>query len=182
MQKILAIAWKDIPAALRRPGRMAVLPDPADRLHPRPGRRHRRLRPTPASAWWWWTRPAPPLSAELIAALGKSAGGPPGRAAAGDGREPVLAAAASRRCWSSRPSSTWRSSSRGGCELELRQQPNNLNALVAYRAVQAVISRVSSAVDIAKQQRGRGRTHPALCVSGGRARLISTPPWRRRKL
>ena len=34
-------------------------------------------------------------------------------------------------------------------ELELRQQPNNMNALVAYRAVVAVISRISSALDIA---------------------------------
>jgi ABC-2 type transport system permease protein len=37
----------------------------------------------------------------------------------------------------------------GNVQLELRQQPNNMNALVAARAVQAVISRVSSAVDIA---------------------------------
>ena len=37
----------------------------------------------------------------------------------------------------------------GNVQLELRQQPNNMNALVAGRAVQAVISRVSSAVDIA---------------------------------
>ena len=34
-------------------------------------------------------------------------------------------------------------------ELELRQQPNNMNAMVASRAVAAVISRISSAVDIA---------------------------------
>lgn len=37
----------------------------------------------------------------------------------------------------------------GNVQLELRQQPNNMNALVAGRAVQAVIGRVSSAVDIA---------------------------------
>ncbi|MBA4376770.1 MAG: hypothetical protein C0401_11435 [Anaerolinea sp.] len=34
-------------------------------------------------------------------------------------------------------------------ELELRQQPNNMNALIAQQAIQAVLSRVSSAVDIA---------------------------------
>jgi ABC-2 type transport system permease protein len=34
-------------------------------------------------------------------------------------------------------------------ELELRQQPNNTNAMVAQRAVMAVIGRLSSAVDIA---------------------------------
>ncbi|MBI4731480.1 MAG: ABC transporter permease [Chloroflexi bacterium] len=38
----------------------------------------------------------------------------------------------------------------GTLTLELRQQPNNLNALVAQRAVQAVISRVGQAVDIAR--------------------------------
>ncbi len=37
----------------------------------------------------------------------------------------------------------------GNIQLELRQQPNNMNALIAQQAVQAVISRVSSAVDIA---------------------------------
>ena len=35
-------------------------------------------------------------------------------------------------------------------ELELRQQPNNLNALIAYRAVTAVISRLGSAAEIAE--------------------------------
>ncbi len=37
----------------------------------------------------------------------------------------------------------------GSVELELRQQPNNTNAMIAQRAVMAVIGRVSSAVDIA---------------------------------
>lgn len=40
--------------------------------------------------------------------------------------------------------------STGTSTLEIRQQPNNLNALVAFRAVQAAISRVSSTVEIAK--------------------------------
>jgi ABC-2 type transport system permease protein len=35
--------------------------------------------------------------------------------------------------------------------LELRQQPNNMNAMVAQRAVMSVISRVSSAADIANK-------------------------------
>ena len=37
----------------------------------------------------------------------------------------------------------------GTAELELHQQPNNQNALIAQRAIQAVISRVGRAVDIA---------------------------------
>lgn len=37
----------------------------------------------------------------------------------------------------------------GKVTLELRQQPNNMNALIASQAVNAVIRRVSSAVDIA---------------------------------
>jgi ABC-2 type transport system permease protein len=37
----------------------------------------------------------------------------------------------------------------GSLQLELRQQPNNMNAMIAQRAVQSVISRVSSAADIA---------------------------------
>jgi len=38
----------------------------------------------------------------------------------------------------------------GNLQLELRQQPNNMNAIIAQRAVQAVISRISSTVDIAR--------------------------------
>jgi ABC-2 type transport system permease protein len=37
----------------------------------------------------------------------------------------------------------------GSIQLELRQQPNDMNAMIAQRAVQSVISRVSSAADIA---------------------------------
>jgi ABC-2 type transport system permease protein len=37
----------------------------------------------------------------------------------------------------------------GSLQLELRQLPNNMNAMIAQRAVQAVISRVSAAADIA---------------------------------
>jgi ABC-2 type transport system permease protein len=39
----------------------------------------------------------------------------------------------------------------GSIPLELRQQPNNMDAMVAERAVMSVISRVSSAADIANQ-------------------------------
>jgi ABC-2 type transport system permease protein len=39
----------------------------------------------------------------------------------------------------------------GNLPLELRQQPNNMNAMVAQRAVMAVIGRVSSAADIANR-------------------------------
>jgi len=38
----------------------------------------------------------------------------------------------------------------GSLQLELRQQPNNMNALIAQRAVQVVISRISSTADIAR--------------------------------
>jgi ABC-2 type transport system permease protein len=38
----------------------------------------------------------------------------------------------------------------GSLQLDLRQLPNNMNAVIAERAVLAVISRVSSASDIAK--------------------------------
>ena len=38
----------------------------------------------------------------------------------------------------------------GAIELELRQQPNNVNALVAEQAVQAAILRIGSTVDIAR--------------------------------
>jgi linearmycin/streptolysin S transport system permease protein len=44
---------------------------------------------------------------------------------------------------------------KGTIQLELRQQPNNLNAMVAQRAVMAVISRVSSAADIANDSVAR---------------------------
>ena len=40
---------------------------------------------------------------------------------------------------------------KGSLQLELRQQPNNMNAMVAQRAIMSVISRVSSAADIANQ-------------------------------
>jgi ABC-2 type transport system permease protein len=39
----------------------------------------------------------------------------------------------------------------GTLTLELRQQPNNLDAMVAQRAIQAVISRVGQAVEIARR-------------------------------
>jgi len=39
----------------------------------------------------------------------------------------------------------------GSLQIELRQQPNNIDATVAQRAVQAVIGRVSSAADVARQ-------------------------------
>jgi ABC-2 type transport system permease protein len=38
----------------------------------------------------------------------------------------------------------------GVLQVELHQQPNNMNALITQRAVQAVITRISSTVDIAK--------------------------------
>ena len=43
----------------------------------------------------------------------------------------------------------------GSLPLELREQPNNMNAMVAQRAVMAVIGRVSSAADIASRSVAR---------------------------
>ncbi len=40
---------------------------------------------------------------------------------------------------------------KGRIELELRQQPNNMDALIAQRSVSAILQRVSSAVDIASK-------------------------------
>ena len=45
-------------------------------------------------------------------------------------------------------------------ELELRQLPNNTNAMVAQQAVQAVLSRVSSVVDIANASVERAESLP----------------------
>ena len=39
----------------------------------------------------------------------------------------------------------------GSAELELRQQPNNINALAAEQAVRSAARRISSAVDIANR-------------------------------
>jgi ABC-2 type transport system permease protein len=44
----------------------------------------------------------------------------------------------------------------GSIQLELRQQPNNMNAIIAQRAVQSVISRVSSAANIANNSVAAG--------------------------
>jgi ABC-2 type transport system permease protein len=43
----------------------------------------------------------------------------------------------------------------GSIQLELRQQPNNMNAVIAQRAVQSVISRVRSTADIANRSLAR---------------------------
>ena len=66
----------------------------------------------------------------------------------------------------------------GKAELELRQQPNNLNALIAYRAVTAVISRLGSAARDRGEQHGRGRTHPAVRVGGKHGSLFRRLPGR----
>jgi len=52
--------------------------------------------------------------------------------------------------------------------LELRQQPNNLNALVAQRAVQAVISRVGQAVEIARRSLAEAEKIQAFQSATGR--------------
>lgn len=90
-----------------------------------------------------------PLSAELIATLEKSESVNPELTDLNDGEQKfdsrkisallIIPAGFDQSALES-----------GALTLELRQQPNNLNALVAQRAVKAVISRVGQAVDIAR--------------------------------
>ena len=60
----------------------------------------------------------------------------------------------------------------GSFTLELRQQPNNLNAMVAQRAVMSVISRVSSAVDIANRSVAEAEQIRPFASAGGPAGLF----------
>ena len=89
-----------------------------------------------------------PLSAELIAALGRSQAI----------RPDLLPLAKAEDQFAKRqvsavlvipPGFDLPQLAQGQVELELRQQPNNLNALAAHRAVMAVAGRLSSVVDIA---------------------------------
>ena len=89
-----------------------------------------------------------PLSAELISTLGKSEAV----------RPEVTSLSKANSEFSQRRVSAvlvvphqfnLRELERGNIQLELRQQPNNMDALVAYRGVAAVIGRISSSVDIA---------------------------------
>ncbi len=91
-----------------------------------------------------------PLSAELIAALGES------KAV----RPDVLALGKAEGQFAKRQAAAMlviplecdlEHLAQGKVELELRQQPNNLHALVASQAVMAVMSRISSAVGIARR-------------------------------
>jgi ABC-2 type transport system permease protein len=89
-----------------------------------------------------------PLSADLIAALGNSQAV----------RPDLLTLAQAETQFSQRSASAvliipaefdLAHLEQGNIQLELRQQPNNMNAMIAQRAVMSVISRVSSAADIA---------------------------------
>lgn len=89
-----------------------------------------------------------PLSADLIAALEKSTAV----------RPDVLSLQSAEDQFSRRQVSTLliipagfdnNLLLKGSSSLEMRQQPNNLNAMVATQALRAVLSRVSSAVEIA---------------------------------
>jgi ABC-2 type transport system permease protein len=89
-----------------------------------------------------------PLSADLVAALGKSQAV----------RPDLLTLAQAESQFSQRSVSAvliipagfdLAHLEQGSIQLELRQQPNNMNAMIAQRAVQSVISRVSAAADIA---------------------------------
>ena len=57
----------------------------------------------------------------------------------------------------------------GVAQVELRQQPNNLNALAAERAVQAAVQRVGSAVQIAQTSLTAAETRQAFGDAASRA-------------
>jgi ABC-2 type transport system permease protein len=93
---------------------------------------------------------ASPLSAELVQALGNSQAV----------RPDLLTLAQAEAQFSQRSASAVLTIpadfdlahlEQGSIPLDLRQQPNNMDAIVAQRAVMSVISRVSSAADIANQ-------------------------------
>jgi ABC-2 type transport system permease protein len=91
-----------------------------------------------------------PLSADLVAALGNSEAV----------RPDVITLAQAETQFSQRSANAvliipadfdLAHLEQGSLPLELRQQPNNMNAMVAERAVMAVIGRVSSAADVANR-------------------------------
>ena len=95
-----------------------------------------------------------PLSADLLAALGNSQAV----------RPDVMTLAQADSQFSQRTASAVLTIpanfdlahlEQGSIPLDLRQQPNNMDAMVAQRAVLSVISRVSSAADIANQSVAR---------------------------
>ncbi|PKN98503.1 MAG: hypothetical protein CVU42_11820 [Chloroflexi bacterium HGW-Chloroflexi-4] len=55
-------------------------------------------------------------------------------------------------------------------ELELRQLPNNTDAMIAHQAIQAVLSRVSSVVDIANSSVARAESLPGIKFESESAR------------
>ena len=57
----------------------------------------------------------------------------------------------------------------GSLPIDLREQPNNMNAMVAQRAVEAVISRVSSAADVANQSVAAAEAIQPFAIGGGPA-------------
>ena len=65
----------------------------------------------------------------------------------------------------------------GSAEVELLQQPNNLNATVAERAVLTAIRRVSSAVSAAQNAVSNVRQN-SLLHPMQRSRLISRARWK----
>jgi ABC-2 type transport system permease protein len=57
-------------------------------------------------------------------------------------------------------------------ELTLQQQPNNMNAVIAQQAIQAVLGRVSSSVDIANTTLSTAESIPGFSFSSYDARLV----------
>ncbi|HEX7975986.1 MAG TPA: ABC transporter permease, partial [Anaerolineales bacterium] len=90
-----------------------------------------------------------PLASELIAALDKSESVRPEVLPAGKAEDEFSARRVSALLFIP-PQFDLQHLQQGNDELELRQQPNTVNALVAGRVVSAVIDRISSVVDIAK--------------------------------
>jgi ABC-2 type transport system permease protein len=89
-----------------------------------------------------------PLSAELVATLGKSEAVRPELLPLSQAEDQFSKRTASAVLIIP-PEFDLQHLQQGNLSLELRQLPNNMNALVSARAVQAIISRISSRVDIA---------------------------------
>ncbi|HEX9029239.1 MAG TPA: ABC transporter permease, partial [Anaerolineales bacterium] len=147
MRKVLAIAWKDIRLSFASPAEwlfFIILPVAftvilSGGTGPRADNRIRLVVVDQA---------ATPLASELIAGLEKSQAVRPEVLPASQAEEEFSARRVSAVLFI--PAQFDQAHlQQGNIELELRQQANNMNALVAGRAVSAAVERIGSAIDIA---------------------------------
>lgn len=147
MRKVLAIAWKDIRLSFASPAEwlfFIILPVAftvilSGGTGPRADNRIRLGVVDQA---------ATPLASELIAGLEKSQAVRPEVLPASQAEEEFSARRVSAVLFI--PAQFDQAHlQQGNIELELRQQANNMNALVAGRAVSAAVERIGSAIDIA---------------------------------